>query len=74
MSQMPTNEEYEQWIANKPETRPRLCHICGDEPATATCEACQMPFCSDCGTPGGDRLVGEVEVAYPSCCDLCRGC
>ncbi len=51
-----------------------LCEICGEELAIDVCESCTKYFCSDCGTPGGDRLVGEVEVAYPSCCDLCRGC
>lgn len=49
---------------------------CG-EPIVSYCEAggsdCDRPFCEDHGTVGGDRLRGEVLMAYPSACWLHGG-
>ena len=39
------------------------------------CDLCNAPFCSDHGTPGGDRDGGEGRLteAYPSVCWRCGG-
>jgi hypothetical protein len=40
------------------------------EPHVAFCDVCDVPFCEDHGTKGGDRPShrGEFMEAYPSIC------
>lgn len=43
-------------------------------PANYQCENCDSYYCSDHGTPGGDRQVQDVgAVAYPGRCWKCGG-
>lgn len=50
-----------------------VCDKCEAQPAFE-CDQCLRHFCSDHGTPGGDRQVQDVgAVAYPSLCWLCGG-
>lgn len=44
------------------------------ESVVSVCDGCNCGFCSDHGTPGGDREVEDVGlVAYPSACWNCWG-
>lgn len=49
-------------------------HLECDRPGYYYCDQCVTRFCSDHGSPGGDRQVQEVgPVAYPSACWKCGG-
>jgi hypothetical protein len=55
---------------------PELCAYpdCG-EPAICQCDNCDVRFCADHGTRGGDRegREGEITQAVPSACWRCGG-
>lgn len=53
---------------------PRCDHDKCDTWAATCCDQCNRYFCSDHGTPGGDRETQDVGmVAYPSLCWNCGG-
>ena len=61
----------DDWCEEKDCTDENRCSAPGCfEPATCYCDHCDGGFCSDHGTPGGDRQAGEaqIEIAFPAEC------
>ena len=43
-----------------------------EEEGRYTCDSCGQRFCGEHGQRGGDYVVRETPMAYPSICDDCR--